>query len=68
MISKHYEAMLQFYGPVLGGRVARKHLGWYMDDAATPSVLRKMILTSKNPSEVLRLLQDAIPSVARGAA
>jgi tRNA-dihydrouridine synthase B len=32
----HYEAMLSFYGRVLGPRVARKHLGWYMDGAATP--------------------------------
>jgi tRNA-dihydrouridine synthase B len=28
----HYEAMLSHYGRELGGRVARKHLGWYVED------------------------------------
>jgi tRNA-dihydrouridine synthase B len=36
MIARHYEDMLSFYGRVLGPRVARKHLGWYMDGAGTP--------------------------------
>ena len=30
-ICGHYEAMLGFYGRDLGVRVARKHLGWYLD-------------------------------------
>lgn len=60
MISNHYEAMLMFYGPVLGGRVARKHLGWYMDDAGTATALRKEILTCKEPARVLQMLPEAI--------
>jgi tRNA-dihydrouridine synthase B len=35
MIAGHYEDMLSFYGRILGPRVARKHLGWYMDGAGT---------------------------------
>ncbi len=31
MIADHYQAMLSFYGEMLGVRVSRKHLGWYMD-------------------------------------
>ena len=31
LVSTHYEAVLGFYGTELGVRVARKHLGWYMD-------------------------------------
>jgi nifR3 family TIM-barrel protein len=57
--SGHYEAMLMFYGAELGSRVARKHLGWYMDEAGTEPPLRKRVLTSA-PAEVLTLLPDAL--------
>ena len=60
LVSDHYEAMLASYGLDLGIRVARKHLGWYMDEAATPAPLRRDILTAKDPKDVLRLLPDAL--------
>jgi tRNA-dihydrouridine synthase len=60
MVGGHYEAMLDFYGLPLGPRIARKHLGWYMDDAGTPPQLRKMMLTQKDPRAVLRDLPDAL--------
>ena len=60
MVSAHYEAMLGFYGPDLGLRVARKHLGWYMDLAGTAAPLRRAVLTSRDPQEVLRLLPRAL--------
>ena len=59
MITRHYESMLTFYGHDLGLRVARKHLGWYMDDLGTSADLRRRILTSRDPSEVIRMLPDA---------
>lgn len=58
MISTHYEAMLTFYGADLGNRVARKHLGWYMDTMPTPTDLRKRIFTEKDGETVLRLIRD----------
>lgn len=60
MVAQHYEAMLAFYGTDLGRRVARKHLGWYMDEACTDPVLRKTILTALDPKDVFRLLPDAL--------
>ncbi len=66
MAITHYEAMLSFYGAPLGARVARKHLGWYMDVAATPSGLRKAVLTEGDPTRVIALLGDAL-SVETGA-
>jgi tRNA-dihydrouridine synthase B len=33
LVVAHYEAMLGFYGADLGLRVARKHLGWYLEAA-----------------------------------
>jgi len=64
-IAAHYEAMLDFYGPVLGLRVARKHLGWYLDAAAedagaeVPKPLRRAILTADDPKTVLTLIRTA---------
>jgi len=60
MVARHYEAMLSFYGTDLGHRVARKHLGWYMDDAHTEAALRKAILTEAAPVKVLRALPAAL--------
>nr|WP_239113416.1 tRNA dihydrouridine synthase DusB [Shimia biformata] len=60
MVSGHYEAILTFYGRELGLKVARKHLGWYMDVAGTGPHLRRAILTAKTPQEVLALLPDAL--------
>ena len=60
MIGAHYTAILGFYGQDLGLRVARKHLGWYMDEALTPADLRRVILTAKSPDVVLAHLSDAL--------
>jgi len=68
LISGHYEAMLTFYGTLMGPRVSRKHLGWYMDDAGTPTPLRKAILTEKDPAKVLHLIRDAIDTDGQAAA
>ncbi|WP_406644680.1 tRNA dihydrouridine synthase DusB [Aliisedimentitalea scapharcae] len=60
LVCDHYRAMLAFYGPDLGLRVARKHLGWYMDRAGTGTQLRRAVLTQKDPGQVLALLPDAL--------
>ncbi len=60
LVRSHYEDMLAFYGTTLGGRVARKHLGWYMDYASTGQALRRQILTSRAPKEVIALLPEAL--------
>ncbi|WP_323764204.1 tRNA dihydrouridine synthase DusB [Marinovum sp.] len=67
MVTRHYEAMLTFYGEELGLRVARKHLGWYMDVAGTEPGLRRAVLTSRTPADVIARLPDALaaqPEVA----
>ncbi len=68
MVAGHYQDMLGFYGTALGSRVARKHLGWYMDRAATPAQMRRAILTAPEPSLVLRLLPDALAGAQSAAA
>jgi nifR3 family TIM-barrel protein len=56
MVAGHYEDMLSFYGTALGLKVARKHLGWYMEACATPRDLRKRVLTETDPRVVLATL------------
>ena len=60
LVAEHYDSILQFYGLELGVRVARKHLGWYMDEAGTAQVLRRKILTAATPEDVFEALPDAI--------
>ena len=60
MVEEHYDEMLRFYGDDLGGRVARKHLGWYMDTCATPTALRREVLTSKEPQQTKQLIRSAM--------
>jgi tRNA-dihydrouridine synthase B len=59
MVSDHYEAIIRFYGEVIGLRVARKHLGWYMDTSNTPADLRRAVLTAASPAEVHCLIPSA---------
>ena len=59
MVSDHYETIIRFYGEVIGLRVARKHLGWYMDTSNTPADLRRAVLTAASPAEVHRLIPSA---------
>lgn len=68
MVATHYEAMIGFYGHDLGLRVARKHLGWYMDTCSTPDALRKEVLTAQDVKAVLRLVADACHFEQRQAA
>jgi len=68
MVAGHYRAMLDFYGPTLGLRVARKHLGWYMDGAQTPLAMRRAVLTAPNARATLSLLPDALAPQTRAAA
>ncbi|SMY07384.1 tRNA-dihydrouridine synthase C [Flavimaricola marinus] len=68
MVAGHYEGMLGFYGADLGLRVARKHLGWYMDVADTPGAMRRSILTATSPQDVLGALPDALGAMTQAAA
>ncbi|TFL16770.1 tRNA dihydrouridine synthase DusB [Jannaschia formosa] len=66
LVRDHYEAMLDFYGPH-GARAARKHLGWYMDDAGTRPALRRAVLTAE-AAQVPGLLSEALDAPERQAA
>jgi tRNA-dihydrouridine synthase B len=67
LVAEHHQAMLTFYGADLGIRVARKHLGWYLD-AAGLSAPRAALMTETDPAAILRLIRAAFAEAARAAA
>ncbi|WP_413870753.1 tRNA dihydrouridine synthase DusB [Albidovulum sp.] len=58
-ISDHYEDMLRFYGNAPGLRVARKHLGWYAEEAGIDPTFRAGLMLAESPGEVLGLIARA---------
>jgi tRNA-dihydrouridine synthase B len=56
LVAEQYEGALSEYGRDLGLRVARKHLGWYLDAAG---VARGDLLVLDDPAAVLRRLSGA---------
>jgi len=67
LVREHYQDMLSFYGAELGQRVARKHLGWYMDTAKTPKELRREMLTCEETSQVEALMPYAFDTYREAA-
>ena len=61
LVIAHYEDMLGFYGTDLGLKCARKHLGWYLDEAGR-SAHRGAILTQSDPAAVIAALSRAFAS------
>jgi nifR3 family TIM-barrel protein len=62
---RHYRAIVAHYGPHIGVRAARKHLGWYLDtlEGATAGFgasIRPAILRSDSADEVASLLGEAM--------
>lgn len=68
MVQTHYTAMVSFYGADVGQRVARKHLGWYMDTCGTGPALRNAVLTAPTVIATQALLDDACGSYEQVAA
>jgi len=62
LAEEHYTQILAHYGTGAGIRIARKHLGWYFDQAPetaeVPDDLRKAVLTSTHPATVVSALRQ----------
>ena len=67
LVIEHYDHMLAFYGPDLGLRVARKHLGWYLE-AAGITTNRDAILTATIHATVRSLIRDSFTAPREVAA
>ncbi|GLS85112.1 tRNA-dihydrouridine synthase [Cypionkella aquatica] len=66
LVIEHYDHMLEFYGPELGLRVARKHLGWYLEVAGITQN-RDAILTTTETTQVRALIRDSFAQAREAA-
>jgi tRNA-dihydrouridine synthase B len=67
MVIAHYEEMLGFYGPDLGLKTARKHLGWYLETAGLEAE-RGRILTLTTPQAVKAAIRGCFGDAQQVAA
>lgn len=67
LVIGHYEAMLSFYGPDLAIKIARKHLGWYLE-AAGLEAARGEVMTCTDPQRVMTLVRAAFQHQGKAAA
>jgi tRNA-dihydrouridine synthase B len=69
VLDQHVRALHDFYGPGQGLRVARKHIGWYLDAAGHDSIDRRALLTCDDAAAQLELLRGVHERLAaRGPA
>ena len=69
-VREHYEDVLSTYGTHVGVRVARKHLGWYLEAAGIEPGKgeRHRMLNSEDPAEVGAMIDYVYGSDLRLAA
>jgi tRNA-dihydrouridine synthase B len=79
IVLRHYEAMLACYGLELGKRIARKHLGWYVEDlkvrqyltTAQAKLWRQLLVECGCPTavgEAVNRLYDTVSAACQEAA
>jgi tRNA-dihydrouridine synthase B len=57
VLIEHYSAMLEHYGPEVGVKIARKHLGWYTKGLPGSAEFRNCTNFMNNPAQVLGELE-----------
>jgi tRNA-dihydrouridine synthase B len=69
IVCRHYDAMLRHYGSAVGGRIARKHLGWYSKGLPGSAEFRAAVNQTDDVPRVAALLRALYePLLARAAA
>lgn len=58
IIIEHYELMLSYYGEHTGMMMARKHLGWYLENTSITKEILDEIKTSSEPQKVISLIKN----------
>jgi tRNA-dihydrouridine synthase B len=69
VILEQYEAMLEHYGPVIGGNCARKHIGWYTRGLHGSADFRNAFNKEADPERAKAMLYEFYaPWLSRAAA
>ncbi len=58
LVINHVSALHQFYGDYLGVRIARKHIGWYLQTLADKTQFRSLFNRIDNTQEQLDKLEE----------
>jgi tRNA-dihydrouridine synthase B len=57
-MKSHYADMLDHYGPDIGVRAARKHIGWYSKGLRGAAEFRNKVNQLSDPAEVMALMEE----------
>lgn len=69
LITEHYRAMLEHYGPFIGVNMARKHIGWYTKGLTGSAEFRNAVNQVADAAKVLDMLERFYsPWLSRAAA
>lgn len=63
LMFKHIEDLHQFYGEEKGYRIARKHVGWYVEQLQPESNFKRTFNTLSSTKEQLNALEDFVKSI-----
>ena len=65
-MAEQYEGMLALHGRDIGVRVARKHVGWYLDRLPGMAAARTRLMALADPRLVLSELRAALEGAPSG--
>lgn len=72
IVEAHFEAILEYYGPFLGIRNARKHLGWYVSrvhgDGERGKTWRQQLCQAECPKTIRQTIRSCFTDPERMAA
>jgi tRNA-dihydrouridine synthase B len=57
VMERHLAALWQAYGEAMGVRVARKHIGWYLNGRAGAAQVRRQLMRTESGAEQVSLLR-----------
>ncbi|MEG3638175.1 tRNA dihydrouridine synthase DusB [Magnetococcus sp. PR-3] len=58
LVLEHFDRLIEFYGPVVGNRMARKHLAWYAKGLPNSAQYRSTVNQCPTPEETRKLVDD----------
>ncbi|KZD09803.1 tRNA dihydrouridine synthase DusB [Oceanibaculum pacificum] len=64
----HWEAIIEHYGPQLGCRIARKHVGWYSRSMPGSAQFRQIVNNTTDADAVRRAMDEYFAAVRDGRA
>ena len=63
IVTKHYEAIIDYYGESVGVPIARKHIGWYSSGLPSSAEFRGAVNLMNDPAEVKEKIAEFYTSV-----